>query len=245
MWQRLPCVNDFCECGNFSQAIIAKVIIRDHAVCVNLPNSITLARLGLTVVYVAAASINGTSAAWVTLVAFVIAATTDWLDGYLARKLNLVTALGKLLDPLVDKILVCAAFVHLSMEGLCPMWVTILIIGREFLVTGLRQIAIERGVVMAADRWGKLKTIFQMIFVIAALLWICIEPTSGNGPLLQGLRWLLDPTHTLTPAALWIALFLTCLSGWNYLHASFGFLKESNTLKVQKPKGRKVAKSRH
>ena len=198
----------------------------------NLPNSITLARLGLTIVYVIAASWVGSIAAWITLAAFVVAATTDWLDGYLARKLNLVTALGKLLDPLVDKILVCAAFVHLSMVGLCPMWVTILIIGREFLVTGLRQIAVERGVVMAADRWGKLKTIFQMIFVIAALLWICIEPISGNNPLLQGLRWLLNPQHTFVPVTLWIALFLTCLSGWNYLHASLGFLVESNRPKV-------------
>lgn len=198
----------------------------------NLPNSITLARLGLTIVYVIAASWGGSIAAWITLAAFVVAATTDWLDGYLARKLNLVTALGKLLDPLVDKILVCAAFVHLSMVGLCPMWVTILIIGREFLVTGLRQIAVERGVVMAADRWGKLKTIFQMIFVIAALLWICIEPISGNNPLLQGLRWLLNPEHAFVPATLWIALFLTCLSGWNYLHASLGFLVESKNPKV-------------
>lgn len=194
---------------------------------VNLPNSITLARLFLTMVYVVAASITGNAAAWVTLAAFVVAATTDWLDGYLARKLNLVTALGKLLDPLVDKILVCAAFVHLTMENLCPMWVTILIIGREFLVTGLRQIAVERGVVMAADRWGKLKTIFQMIFIIAALLWICLEAHTGPNAIVQGLRWLVDPTHHITPATLWIALFLTCLSGWNYLHGSLGFLIDS------------------
>lgn len=194
---------------------------------VNLPNSITLARLGLTIVYVITASQSGSAAAWITLAAFVVAATTDWLDGYLARKLNLVTALGKLLDPLVDKILVCAAFVHLTVEHLCPMWVTILIIGREFLVTGLRQIAVERGVVMAADRWGKLKTIFQMIFVIVALLWICLQPNSNPNAIAQGLRWLVDPTHHITPVTMWIALFLTCLSGWNYLHASLHFLAES------------------
>ena len=193
----------------------------------NLPNSITLARLGLTIVYVITASQSGIAAAWITLAAFVVAATTDWLDGYLARKLNLVTALGKLLDPLVDKILVCAAFVHLTVEHLCPMWVTILIIGREFLVTGLRQIAVERGVVMAADRWGKLKTIFQMIFVIAALLWICLQSNSNPNAIAQGLRWLVDPIHHITPATMWIALFLTCLSGWNYLHASLHFLTES------------------
>lgn len=187
---------------------------------VNLPNSITLARLVLTVLYVTAASIPGATAAWVTLMAFVVAATTDWLDGYLARKMNLVTALGKLLDPLVDKILVCAAFVHLSMEHLCPMAVTIFIIAREFLVTGLRQIAVERGVVMAADRWGKLKTMFQMIFVIAALLVLCLPEPAAPTILRQSLSWILAPS-------LWIAVFLTALSGWNYLRASLPFLMES------------------
>jgi CDP-diacylglycerol--glycerol-3-phosphate 3-phosphatidyltransferase len=186
---------------------------------VNLPNSITLARLGLTVLYVAAASVSGVQAAWVTLLAFVIAATTDWLDGYLARKLNLVTAMGKLLDPLVDKILVCSAFVHLSMENLCPMGVTIFIIAREFLVTGLRQIAVEHGVVIAADRWGKLKTIFQMIFVIAALLMLCLPDPTGPAVLTQALIWILAPS-------MWIAVFLTALSGWNYLRASLVFLIE-------------------
>ncbi len=186
----------------------------------NLPNSITLARLALTAVYVLTASIAGATAAWITLAAFVVAAATDWLDGYLARKMNLVTALGKLLDPLVDKILVCAAFVHLSLEQLCPMWMTILIIGREFLVTGLRQIAVERGVVMAADRWGKLKTIMQMVFVIIAL-WILAWQSQGVATAwVEILRLALLPT-------LWMAVFLTCLSGWNYLRGSLPFLLES------------------
>jgi CDP-diacylglycerol--glycerol-3-phosphate 3-phosphatidyltransferase len=200
--------------------MVAKKSFFNQVVAVNLPNSITLARLALTVVYVIAASIGGNIAAWVTLAAFVVAATTDWLDGYLARKMNLVTALGKLLDPLVDKILVCAAFVHLSMEGLCPMAVTIFIIAREFLVTGLRQIAVERGVVMAADRWGKLKTIFQMIFVIAALLSLCLPESTSPAFLIHTLSWTLAPS-------MWIAVFLTALSGWNYLRASFVFLRES------------------
>lgn len=183
----------------------------------NLPNSITLARLGLTIVYVAAASVSGNLAAWVALLSFCVAAATDWLDGYLARKLNLVTALGKLLDPLVDKILVCSAFVHLSLMHLCPMWVCILIIAREFLVTGLRQIAMEKGVVMAADRWGKLKTIFQIIFIIAALVWLTLRQDTSAPIALNWLRWLADPAHLFTPAMMWISLFLTILSGGNYL----------------------------
>lgn len=179
----------------------------------NLPNSITLARLVLAAAYVLTASVAGEWAAWVSLAAFVVAAMTDWLDGYLARKMNLVTALGKLLDPLVDKILVCAAFVHLSMESLCPMWMTILIIGREFLVTGLRQIAVEQGVVMAADRWGKVKTIVQMVAVIIALLLLAVPPAGQELVAMVFLR-------SFLPVTLWLAVFLTCLSGWNYLRAA-------------------------
>lgn len=194
----------------------------------NLPNSITLARLALTIVYVAAASFSGTLALWLALVSFCIAAATDWLDGYLARKMNLVTALGKLLDPLVDKILVCSAFVHLSLVHLCPMWVTILIIGREFLVTGLRQIAVEKGVVIAADRWGKLKTIFQIVFVIAGLVWLTLRPTPDAAAPLSWLRWLADPQHHFTPAMMWISLFLTVLSGCNYLRGSASLFMEKS-----------------
>lgn len=186
----------------------------------NLPNTITLARLALTVVYVAAACGSGTSMAVLALVSFSIAAATDWLDGYLARKMNLVTALGKLLDPLVDKILVCTAFLHMSVVGLCPMWITALIVAREFLVTGLRQLAIERGIVIAADRWGKLKTIFQIIFLIACLLWIALESCSA----LAAPRAML---HSLLPALMWASLALTILSGLNYLKASSLLFRDS------------------
>jgi CDP-diacylglycerol--glycerol-3-phosphate 3-phosphatidyltransferase len=202
------------------QATIAKSPKSRHIFPVNLPNSITFARLILTAVYVLTASLPGATAAWLTLAAFVIAATTDWLDGYLARKMNQVTALGKLLDPLVDKILVCAAFVHLTMAAMCPMWMTILIIAREFLVTGLRQIAVERGVVMAADRWGKLKTIAQMVFVIVAL-WILALQSQG-----MGAAWIPWLQEALLPT-LWLAVFLTCLSGWNYLKGAMPFLFDS------------------
>jgi CDP-diacylglycerol--glycerol-3-phosphate 3-phosphatidyltransferase len=193
---------------------------------VNLPNSITLARLGLTIVYVAAASVAGTLAAWIALLSFCVAAATDWLDGYLARKMNLVTALGKLLDPLVDKILICAAFVHMSMVHQCPMWVTCVIIGREFLVTGLRQIAVEKGVVMAADRWGKLKTIIQIVFIIAGLVWLLLADQPSAPHVLGLLRWLADPTHYFTAIMMWLSLFLTVLSGANYLRGALPLFRE-------------------
>ena len=136
----------------------------------NLPNLITLSRLVLTVVFVVAASADNVAGNWVALVTFCLAAASDWLDGYLARKMGLVTQLGKLLDPLADKILVCTGFVFFTMRGLCPLWATALIIGREFLVTGLRQIAIEAGVVLAADRLGKWKS--RVLFRAGSRCWM-------------------------------------------------------------------------
>ncbi|HEX5791327.1 MAG TPA: CDP-diacylglycerol--glycerol-3-phosphate 3-phosphatidyltransferase, partial [Luteolibacter sp.] len=125
---------------------------------VNLPNTITVSRLVLTAVFVAGTMLESTAGHWLALVTFVIAAISDFVDGWLARKLGLVTAMGKLLDPLADKILVCAAYAYLSSKQLCPVWITVVIMGREFLVTGLRQLAMEAGQVIAADRLGKWKT---------------------------------------------------------------------------------------
>ncbi|MGJ8695554.1 MAG: CDP-diacylglycerol--glycerol-3-phosphate 3-phosphatidyltransferase [Verrucomicrobiaceae bacterium] len=192
----------------------------------NLPNSITLGRLVLTAIFIASASMGGLTAHIIALVSFILATISDWLDGYLARKLDLVTSLGKLLDPLADKILVASAFVYFSAENLCPVWVTSVIIGREFLVTGLRQIAIEKGVVIAADNLGKWKTTFQLAFGITAMIWLIFEPTaphSGPGALLH---YLSDPANFLFPTFLWGALILTLLSGLNYLKKSRSLLFE-------------------
>ncbi len=173
----------------------------------NLPNSITFARLILTGIFIGAVTVGGTAAYLVGLIAFVLATISDWLDGYLARKLNLVTSLGKLMDPLADKILVASAFVFFSSENLCPVWVTAVIIGREFLVTGLRQIAVEKGVVMAADRLGKWKTTFQLAFGITCMVWLI----KADWNVLRGL------SEILLPIFLWGSFLLTVLSGANYL----------------------------
>lgn len=191
----------------------------------NLPNAITLSRLGLTAVFVAAMSFPGLAGYSTALISFSVAAATDWLDGYLARKMGLVTPLGKLLDPLADKILVCAAFVFMSKLGYAPVWVTAVIIGREFLVTGLRQIAVEAGVVLAADRLGKWKTTFQLTFVITALVWLSFSRMTDRGLAAEFLWKLADPAGWLMPAALWISLGLTVVSGWNYLWSGRGLLK--------------------
>lgn len=192
----------------------------------NLPNSITLARIVLTGIFVMAVSVGGTAWYIVGLVTFVVAAISDWLDGYLARKMGLVTSLGKLLDPLADKVLVASAFVFFSAEGLCPVWVTALIIGREFLVTGLRQIAVEKGVVIAADNLGKWKTGFQIAFCIICLVWLIFEPTAPHRDVGSLLHWISNPDYFVFPVFLWGALLLTLLSGVNYLKKSRELLSD-------------------
>lgn len=189
----------------------------------NLPNAITLSRLFLTAVFVVAMSFDGLVSSVIALATFSIAAASDWLDGYLARKLGLVTPLGKLIDPLADKILVCSAFVFMSVDGFAPVWATALIIAREFLVTGLRQVAIEAGQVIAADRLGKWKTTFQLIFVITVLVWLCFSQIAEPGPLSRLLLFLARPASEggwLIPVSLWLAVALTVISGANYLWAS-------------------------
>jgi CDP-diacylglycerol--glycerol-3-phosphate 3-phosphatidyltransferase len=194
---------------------------------VNLPNAITLSRLVLTVIFVIGTGAGSLTGHIIALVAFVIAAASDWLDGYLARKLGLVTPLGKLLDPLADKILVCAAFVFFSAKGLCPIWVTSLIIAREFLVTGLRQIAIEAGQVLAADSLGKWKTTFQLTFCITGLVWLTFMDVPAPGKITSFWLMLSHPEGILMQASLWAAVALTVISGGNYLWSGRNLLKSS------------------
>lgn len=186
----------------------------------NLPNTITLFRLILTAVFCIAASAEGTVGYAIALSAFVLGAFSDWLDGYLARKMGLVTALGKLLDPLADKILVCSGFVYLSAEALCPVWVTALILCREFLVTGIRQIAIEEGKVLAADHLGKWKTTFQLVFIITALVHLTFESVDATNPVVDSLKYIAHKDHLLFPLSLWPAVILTVISGWSYFWQS-------------------------
>lgn len=194
----------------------------------NLPNAITLSRLVLTVIFVAGTGAGSLAGHLVALIAFTLAAASDWLDGYLARKLGLVTALGKLLDPLADKILVCAAFVFFSARGFCPVWITSLIIAREFMVTGLRQIAVEAGQVLAADRLGKWKTTFQLTFCITGLVWLTVSDIPQPGATTLFLKKLSDPQGWLMLVSLWIAVALTVISGANYMWNGRNLLKGSS-----------------
>lgn len=181
----------------------------------NLPNSITVSRLVLTAIFVVAFTIQGPVGYGIALVTFTVAAITDFLDGYLARKLNLVTSLGKLLDPIADKVLTASAFIFLSAheQRFCPAWAVVVILAREFLVTGLRQIAVEKGRVIAADWSGKWKTGFQIAFCISALVWLFFQSLDQEDFFLARLA---NPDFWLMPAFLWLSVALTVISGFQY-----------------------------
>jgi CDP-diacylglycerol---glycerol-3-phosphate 3-phosphatidyltransferase len=205
------------------QHLVAFSFSISHIIPVNLPNAITLSRLFLTAAFIAFVQSEHTWCHLTALILFIIAAASDFLDGWLARKMNLITPLGKLLDPLADKILVCTAFVFLTAKGICPFWATALIIAREFLVTGLRQIAIEAGHVLAADRLGKWKTTLQLTYIIAALIHITLATMQTIPSYLSFFQTLTKPWGDgawLLPASLTLAITLTIVSGWNYTWSS-------------------------
>lgn len=181
----------------------------------NLPNSLTVSRLVLTAIFVVGFSFAGPVGYGIALVTFIVAAITDFLDGYLARKLNLVTSLGKLLDPIADKVLTASAFIFLTAheQEFCPAWVVVVILAREFLVTGLRQIAVEKGRVIAADWSGKWKTGFQIGFCISALVWLFLQSLDQEEFFLGVLA---NPSFWIMPAFLWLSLALTVISGLQY-----------------------------
>ena len=113
---------------------------------------------------------GGEANRYISLILFVAASITDWFDGYLARKNHLVTNFGKFMDPLADKLLVCSAMICMIELGRLPAWFVIIIIGREFIISGFRLIAAENGIVIAANYWGKFKTVSQMIMIILLIL---------------------------------------------------------------------------
>ena len=168
----------------------------------NLPNKLTVARVILIpffVFFLLNDSMNPYFK-WVALALFIIASLTDLLDGKIARKYNLVTDFGKFMDPLADKLLVCSAMIGLIELGRIEAWIVIVIIAREFIISGFRLIAADNGRVIAASYWGKFKTTFQMFMVILMIANIGMTPF----PL-------------ITQIIKWIALVLTIVSLVDYL----------------------------
>jgi len=185
----------------------------------NVPNALTLARIAaVPVVLILLLFESRANCFWAAAV-FSIAAITDWLDGYLARKWEIVTVLGKFLDPLADKLIVMVALIMLIPLDRVPAWAVFIILAREILVTGLRSIASSEGIVIAASPLGKYKTIFQMISIIALLLhyryyWFL------------GLEYeIFNPSmHNVGIVFFYVAFFLTVWSGGDYLVKFFRVL---------------------
>jgi CDP-diacylglycerol--glycerol-3-phosphate 3-phosphatidyltransferase len=190
----------------------------------NLPNKLTLGRLVLTAFFVAFLSTDTHWGDVIALALFIIASVTDWLDGYLARKLNQMTNFGKLMDPLADKVLVAAALICLittkeNHVGI-PAWAVIIIITREFLITGLRQLAAGQGVILPADHLGKHKTAWQLITILFFLILLAAGDCFGDET-----RWLLFLGQRVGPWLIGITVVLTIYSGLAYLWKNRFLLK--------------------
>ena len=166
----------------------------------NLPNKLTLFRVILIPFFVVFMLVNitGNADKWIALIIFIIASLTDLLDGKIARKYNLITDFGKFMDPLADKLLVCSALICLVSLNKIPAWIVIIIIAREFIISGFRLIAADNGRVIAASYWGKFKTTFQMIMVILMIADI-------------------SQLFILTQIIMYVALILTVVSLVDYL----------------------------
>ena len=139
----------------------------------NMPNKITLLRVLLIPLYLfvyLAEPLSRTPNLWLALIIFSVASITDAVDGYVARRYKLVTNFGKLMDPLADKLLVCAALVAFTASGALPAWAVIVLISREFYISGLRQLAVEQGQVLAASSSAKFKTTTQIVLIIYILM---------------------------------------------------------------------------
>ena len=196
----------------------------------NLPNQLTMGRLFLTALFVAVMSIPDQLLKsihlldyriTIAILFFLIASLTDFLDGYIARKLKLVTDFGKLMDPLVDKILTSAVFIILTKENMIPAWITITIISREFLVTGLRLLASNQGTVLSADSLGKWKTTSQIIIVASFFLIVL----GSNEPALNCLEFINQPM--IGNFLIIICTTITIVSGWSYLSKNRQLVKTS------------------
>jgi CDP-diacylglycerol--glycerol-3-phosphate 3-phosphatidyltransferase len=182
----------------------------------NLPNKLTLIRLLLTAIFVAVISTPaGDGRHTIAIALFIIASLTDFLDGYLARKMNLVTDFGKLMDPLVDKILISAVFIMLTANDVIPAWITIIIISREFLVTGLRLLASNQGAVLVANSLGKWKTVSQ---IASATYFLVILGSTGKEALPTLIAGLVPPL--IGTGLLWICVLLTIISGISYMNSN-------------------------
>lgn len=167
----------------------------------NLPNKLTLLRVIMIPFFIVMLLMNDGETTMFRYIAagiFIVASLTDWLDGAIARKYNLVTNFGKFMDPLADKLLVCSALICLVALEQFPVWMVIVIVSREFIISGFRLVAAEQGLVIAASYWGKFKTVTQMVAIILMILNI-------------------SALYMVTTIVMWAALILTVVSLIDYI----------------------------
>lgn len=183
----------------------------------NVPNQLTLSRFVLTAAFLVAFLARFPFSDTVALLLFGAASLTDYFDGKIARRDKLITNFGILMDPLADKVLICAAFIAFVERGLMPAWMVIIVVTRELAITGLRLLAASKNLVLAAERYGQNKTISQITAIIAVLVLESYETWGALGvpfglPIL-GRPWV----SGFSELSKWVAVILTFVSGWLYL----------------------------
>jgi len=185
----------------------------------NLPNKLTLSRFILTIAFLVAMFSQTPYHETIALAFFSAAGISDFLDGQIARRRNLITNFGILMDPLADKIMVCSAFISFVGLNWIAAWMVVIIVARELAITGLRLLAASRNVVLAAEAFGKHKTISQIVAIIAILVLHSYEEWGPVGRAIFGCRIIggIPWVDWFAPTAKWVAVALTFVSGWIYL----------------------------
>ena len=188
----------------------------------NWANRLTLGRLALTVLFVLSLSSNWAHGRTIALALFILAGISDYFDGEIARRYGIVTKFGKLMDPLVDKVMMAAAFICLVPLGAVPAWVATIVVARDFLITGLRLLASSEGIVLPAEKLGKHKTSWQIATVVFFLLLLTAHELGLAGP---DADWWAKAWHYGGNTLLWITIGLTIYSGLGYLWRHRGLLR--------------------
>lgn len=184
----------------------------------NLPNKLTISRFVLTIAFLAVIFSEARFHETISLVLFGLASLTDYFDGKLARKHNLITNFGVLMDPLADKILVCSAFIAFVGIHRIQAWMAVIVVARELAITGLRMLAASRHVVLAAEGYGKHKTISQITAILAILVSMSYQEWGPVGKLVFGFSVFGRPwVDWFTPLSVWVSVVLTFTSGALYL----------------------------
>lgn len=186
--------------------------MQNRRLMMNTANKITLLRIALVPVFMVFLLIDNFVCRLIALAIFVVASATDGIDGYIARHYNQITTFGKFVDPLADKMLISAAFVVLLYYGRMSPWALMIVLAREFIVTGIRLVAVSEGKVIAASFWGKLKTVSQIIAVIAAI--ILMSDAFSHAPAML-----------ITNILIWVSTAITVFSGIDYLVKNWSLME--------------------